>query len=191
MLENGDVNIELTAAAGTDGEEITARLFSDGGYRVVNVARNRGFQGRGIDLLCYKEDGGAETETKVEVKTDGRMWRTGNLFCETKIERPDARIQPGWLLTSQMQVLVYNDARNGIGYFFDFQLLKDYALQNERMFRDVTAPDPYDPGSRCCGILLPLFRVIRDIPQCLIEYHVIPELEEIRFPDRFFWNNGV
>lgn len=36
MLENGDVNIELTAAAGTDGEEITARLFSDGGYRVVN-----------------------------------------------------------------------------------------------------------------------------------------------------------
>ncbi len=194
----GCVNMDETLPAGKLGEQLIQKLYTNRGYVVKDVSDDEEKQKLGYDMVVYPpeeailqwEDENGPIPRKgftVEVKTDSRIWTTGNLFAELAVLRPatetrEAYTQDGWMKTSKASLLAYIDARGGIVYFIDLRALKRYISEHIGELKEVTAPNPYDEGSFCSGYLVPLCKLLQD--SACVAGHTLVDSRDIAFPKR-------
>ncbi len=186
------VNMNKTLPIGKLGEQLIRELYAGKGYVVKDVSDDTAKQRLGYDMVIYPpeetalqwEDENGPIPHKgftVEVKTDGRIWHTGNLFAETAISRPDGHTQDGWLNTSKAKLLAYIDAKGGIAYFIDLRKLRKYIENNRETLHSSSTPNPYDPGSSCEGYLIPLWKLLEN--SCVAGYTNV-DTRDFIFPER-------
>jgi hypothetical protein len=72
----------------------------------------------------------AGMERFVEVKTEEK--HTGNLFLETWSNK--ACNNPGWMVKSNADILIYHFLDNGMTYLFDFKMLKKWFVEKGSAF---------------------------------------------------------
>ena len=177
------VRMDVTLSPGKQGERIISDLFTGYGYKVIDVSNEASIQKQGYDFLLV-DPNHRYRDTRLEVKTDGRMRGTGNLFAEMGITRPNGYVQPGWMLTSKTDLLAYIDAGCGLAYFFRFEELKQYIERHRSEFRYMDNPNPYDPGSTCGGLLVPLWRVLKEADSSYMGYRIVDIARGIKYPAR-------
>lgn len=99
----------LDRIVGDFGQAVAAAYVSGrtGVYGVEDVSRDSRFIQRGIDLVWRVAQRWPFCDIVVygEVKTDLKMYRTGNFFIETQSNT--ARGTPGWLTCSEADRLLY------------------------------------------------------------------------------------
>lgn len=111
---------------GTYGELDFISYFSNR-YEIEDVRLNEEYWARDIDfILTSKETGAART---VEVKTDNRIFQTGNLFIET--ENPRSANGLGWFNFCEADIVCYYDFVQKIFHFFTMEELRKYVEEEK------------------------------------------------------------
>lgn len=101
------------------------------GAEVEDVSNNPNYWKKDIDLIA---DG-----INIEVKWDGVLAATGNMYIETCSDT--VKNKPGWFNFCQADKLYYGDAQNKIFYIFDFPQLKEYVEAHKAEFKERSARD--------------------------------------------------
>ena len=128
------------------GEWELKRYLRANGADVVDVSNNPNYWNKDIDLIA---DG-----VNIEVKWDGVMATTGNIYIETLSDID--RQKSGWFNFCQADKLYYGDATNKIFYIFDFPQLKEYVEQHKKELKERVARDR---NKYSLGYLLPIGNV--------------------------------
>lgn len=134
---------------GTYGELDFISYFSNK-YEVEDVRLKKEYWARDIDfILTSKETGAART---VEVKTDNKIFRTENLFIETKNPRSQGGL--GWYNFCQADLICYYDFVQKIFHIFSFAELKEL-VEELRSTDSIYVKERYTIDS-AIGMLIPL-----------------------------------
>ena len=111
---------------GRQGELLAQQMFEAWGYSVEDVSGNPEYYYRG-DLLLTSPTTGAQRV--VEVKWDGVIATTGNLYLETWNQYSRKQNCNGWWVFCGADYLAYGDATNRKFYLFDMAQLKERVAQ--------------------------------------------------------------
>lgn len=109
------------------GERLFRQTMQQRGYKVVNVADNPAYYDKDIDVILTSPTTGITKS--FEVKWDGNINHTGNLYLEIKNERSKQWNGEGWWKHIQADVLAYGDARAHKFYMIDVEELKERVPQ--------------------------------------------------------------
>lgn len=109
---------------GKTGEKLAMQYLQGQGWDVLDVSGNSDFWGKDIDLVCHKDN---KTMT-VEVKWDGRIADTGNLFIETVTDLDNQK--QGWFQFCQADYIYYGDKWNRLFYAFRTEDLQNFIADN-------------------------------------------------------------
>lgn len=142
----------MTTNIGNTGEQIfyhRARRF----HKVEWVADDKNYWGKDIDFIVTNPRTG-ETRT-IEVKTDTRLYETGNLYIELK--NVHSKGGKGWYYFSEADIIAYCDysAPDREIYLFSFEDLR--ATVHKREYATAKC------GTDSKGILVPL-RELKEVP---------------------------
>lgn len=137
---------------GNTGEQIfyhRARRF----HKVDDKTNDKNYWGKDIDFIVTNPRTG-ETRT-IEVKTDTRLYETGNLYIE--LENVHSKGDKGWYYFSEADIIAYCDysAPDREIYLFSFDDLR--ATVNKREYAAAKC------GADSKGILVPL-RELKEVP---------------------------
>lgn len=137
---------------GNTGEQIfyhRARRF----HKVDDKTNDKDYWGKDIDFIVTNPRTG-ETRT-IEVKTDTRLYETGNLYIE--LENVHSKGGKGWYYFSEADIIAYCDysAPDREIYLFSFEDLR--ATVNKREYATAKC------GADSKGILVPL-RELKEVP---------------------------
>lgn len=113
------------------GEWELKKYLRANGADVEDVSNNPAYWKKDIDLIA---DG-----VSIEVKWDGAMATTGNIFIETCSDID--KNKPGWFNFCQADKLYYGDAKNKMFYIFDFSQLKEYIEAHKAEYKERRARD--------------------------------------------------
>lgn len=113
------------------------------GAEVEDVSNNPAYWKKDIDLIA---DG-----VNIEVKWDGVIATTGNVYIETVSNMEKEK--PGWFEICQADKLYYGDATNKMFYIFDFPQLKKYVAQHRSEFKERVARDR---NKHSLGYIIPI-----------------------------------
>lgn len=125
------------------GEWEAKKYLRANGADVEDVSNNPAYWKKDIDLIA---DG-----VSIEVKWDGVLATTGNIYIETITDVE--KNKPGWYEICQADKLYYGDAQNKIFYIFDFAQLKEYVEQHRKEFKERKARDT---NKYSLGYLVPI-----------------------------------
>ena len=110
-----------TKNSGDFGEDsVKQYLIRKYNCKIKDVSDIVEFRKKDIDFL-YSIDG--KGWTSVEVKTDNRMSKTGNIVVENAMFRKKGRVN-GWLYYCEAHILCFVDDNNYVFYFFDWDKLR-------------------------------------------------------------------
>ena len=116
-MDNFTKQLEL----GKKGENIVIDYLNEKFEEVVDVSDDKKYQDMDVDFLCYRHnDKGEYKEFKVELKTDYRMDKTGNLFFELSHERKTGTYK-GFFYKSQADFLLNLNANTNKLYVVPFR----------------------------------------------------------------------
>lgn len=107
---------------GRQGELLAQQMFKAWGYGVEDVSADPEYYYRG-DILLTSPTTGAQRV--VEVKWDGIIATTGNLYLETWNQYSRKQNCNGWWRFCGADFLAYGDATNRKFYLFDMAQLKE------------------------------------------------------------------
>lgn len=124
-------NFEKSLEQGKIGEDIVFEYLKNKFEKVVDVSDDKQYQSDDVDFLCYRDN----KEFKVEVKTDYRMDKTGNLFFELSHERKTGTYQ-GFFYKSTADFLLNLNANTNKLYITPFrQKWRKLAIEKGRKVR--------------------------------------------------------
>lgn len=105
---------------GEVGEDKVISILKQRGHNIVDVRAAAEYQKADIDFLV---DG-----RSCEVKTDYRIWETGNLFLEDYISyKSKEPYRGGFFRTSEAEYLFYIDIHNDVLYIYKMEELRAFA----------------------------------------------------------------
>lgn len=133
---------------GKQGERLARNLFASWGYGVEDVSANPEYYYKG-DILLTSPTTGAKRI--VEVKWDGCIATTGNLFLEIWSRNSRKQNCNGWWKWCGADYLAYGDARKQVFYLFDMAQLKERVAQLQLRTKRC--------GQDSEGLILPLAQV--------------------------------
>lgn len=146
-----------------DGETQVKDYLRANGYTVADVSDFPEYWKIDVDILAYKET--LEDEIKIEVKNDGVISRTGNLFIELITDVAKGRA--GWYEITQADYIYYRDKNNQIVYCLDFNDLSTYIDTFKDNLRMVSAPDYRKDGQiskYSKGYVIPISEYLETYP---------------------------
>lgn len=152
-----------------DGEQEVKDYLRSNGYTVADVSDNPHYWKIDVDILAYKES--LEDEVKIEVKNDGVISRTGNLFIELIMDVAKGRA--GWYEITQADYIYYRDKNNQIVYCLDFKDLSSFIDTYKDNLRMVSAPDYRRDGQiskYSKGYVIPIEQYLEKFPNTEILY---------------------
>ena len=124
-------DFNTTRSSGTDGEELLKNyLIKKKGCQIINRADDPEYRAKDIDFE-YSTDG--KTWCSVEVKSDKRMAKTGNIVVEVAMYRKSGKVN-GWLYYCEADILCFIDVVNYNFYFFDWKKLQQLVLNGRWKF---------------------------------------------------------
>ena len=137
------------------GEWQLKQHFRTNGAEVEDVSDNPTYWKLDIDMLV--NDNG--NKFSVEVKWDGVISRTGNLFIEeiSDIDKNKA----GWFKICKADFLYYGDSKNKLYYIFEVPQLRKFVEENKQNLKQRNAAD-FRRGElikRSMGYIIPLKEV--------------------------------
>lgn len=116
-----------TLLEGAVGEAVLKAYIQKQGFDVVDRSDDVEYQKRDIDFE-FSMNGGRVYS--VEVKTDNRMYDTGNIVIEDSMQRKWGN-QKGWLHYCEADILCFIDVVSYKFYFFDWPRLKSLVLSGK------------------------------------------------------------
>lgn len=107
---------------GQIGEQVVKKFFLSNGYEVFDATKEKAYQDIDVDFVITNPATGAKR--LIEVKSDYKIWRTGNIFAEwtTNVE---AR-KDGWLKKCKADYIYYYDVKSKKLLIFKLSDLKNY-----------------------------------------------------------------
>lgn len=133
VSEELEIAIEEWLGERKAGEWELKRCLRKQGYKITDVSNNPDYWYRDIDLI------NTTTGESIEVKWDGCMSKTKNLFIEI-CSNIDTNAD-GWYLFCEADFLYYGDSRKELFYIFDFQRLKQHIEEHKADYEIKKAPD--------------------------------------------------
>ena len=106
------------------GEQLIKNYLEHQGYNVIDVSKCQEYWTQDIDFIAIK---GQDT-TKIEVKYDGVIHRTRNLFIELLSDVDNNK--SGWIDFCKADYLYYIDAVNNICYVIALDDVRHYLKTN-------------------------------------------------------------
>lgn len=137
---------------GKEGESNFAKIMEEYGIECRDVSGDPAYWEKDIDFIISN----GKRERTVEVKNDGRMYKTGNMYIETS--NPRSKGGKGWFWFCQAELLAYADAVNRYMYVLDLDKLRGYIEENRYWLKEASTFD----GSR--GFLVK----INDVEDCIL-----------------------
>lgn len=126
---------------GKTGEEKFKHFVEAKGYEVEDLSYNRIYQQKGIDFRIKK----GTKELFVEVKTDYRMHKTGNILLEL-----EDGSRTGWARKTEADIVFYINSAAGVAYVLDWSSCRAQ-ISNLRCGRFYV-----DGGKQMVGAFLPV-----------------------------------
>lgn len=123
MASNEFFNQQLQI--GKSGEAIVAAWLQKRGNKVKDVSDDKEYQKRDIDLVITNKDG---VELTMEVKTDYKLHKSGNLFFESTYHK-DWGDTNGWYDYCEADYVVFYDVIGNKLYIYDFSNGREYVRQ--------------------------------------------------------------
>lgn len=124
---------------GKPGEQIFVRVAEELGYKVDDLSDDKHYQKKGVDFRINDTN----RSLLVDVKTDYRMHKTGNIFLELA-DGP----REGWARKTKADLIFYIDYYNDVAYVLDWNTAASVMGQ----LRTVNFPN--QDGVWMCGALL-------------------------------------
>ena len=132
MTDELAIMLEYATMPRRAGEYELKRYLRDTGRKVEDVSDNPHYWKKDIDLIVD------DFET-VEVKWDGKLADTGNLFIELYSDIYERKA--GWYKFCEARNLAYGDAQNKMFFIFDFAKLKAHIEAHKAEYKTATAAD--------------------------------------------------
>ena len=176
MVVSYPMRMQEMLETGKFGERLMMDYFSRHGFDVEDCTSDK----LGYDFTVTQNG----ITKKMEVKLDAQMKRTGNIFLETSITRPNEHTQTGWFYTSDTDFLLYIDQKSGIVYCLLFSALKEYVMSRFDSLEEKAFRSPYDSGTIIKGRLMPLWALYRDAQNSIAGFFVENRTKNITFPKR-------
>ena len=121
---NDGRNFSSTLYDGDCGEELLKAFLEKKNFKVIDVRTNPEYQQKDIDFIISGDNVHFYT---MEVKSDGKMCKTGNIFVEECMKRQIGD-RKGWLYYCEADILCFIDIVNYYFYFIDWKKLKNKIL---------------------------------------------------------------
>lgn len=117
-------NFSTTLIEGQSNEEIIRNFWVENGFKVIDVSDNPEYQKKDIDFLLSN----GYSNISVEVKSDTRLFETGNIAIELAMYRKTG-YYPGWYHYCDADIICYCDLIDSVAYYIDWRDLKQFALE--------------------------------------------------------------
>ena len=131
---------------GRIGEQLFRTKMEEKNYTVTDVSNNPDYWSKDIDFICSSPTTGL-TRT-FEIKYDGMIHNTGNLFIETG--NPRSKGGKGYYYFCKADYLAYGDACEKFFYVIPFDNVKA-VMNNNKRYRFIQTADGAE------GYLIPIF----------------------------------
>lgn len=127
--------------------------------KVTDVSKDNEYQKIDVDLIWETK----EKKILIEVKVDGIMSKTGNLFFETISNHIKNTL--GCFIYSKADLMYYLDSNNMILYAFDLKLAREWFLDNIESFEERKTSTVQNGKFLyyTIGRLVPLIQLIKNI----------------------------
>lgn len=100
---------------GKIGEQMVTDFFESHGEKVIDVSGDMRYQQIDVDFVIRN--------TKIEVKTDLKMLKTGNIFLEFSKDRKTGNY-PSWFYKSKADVIIFIDTNQRVMRVYRYSELK-------------------------------------------------------------------
>lgn len=121
-------NWHMQKSKGDTGQLLVKQYLQRRGHTVKDLTNQSQYWAKDIDFLV---DG----QYYMEVKTDYRCGKTGNLFLQHELEYWNGETKEGWFHISQADYILYLDIRNGILYLYSLDALREYVRTHKVISR--------------------------------------------------------
>ena len=128
------------------GEQLVINFLTSNGYEVEDVSCDSQYWDIDTDIIATNSATGGRAT--IEIKYDGRINKTGNLYIETF--NPRSKGKKGFFYFTKADFLYYIDAITDKCYILKLSVLRDYIKKNDSFLKIGGTSD----GSK--GFLLPL-----------------------------------
>lgn len=145
------------------GEQEVKDYLRANGYTVADVSDIAFYQRIDVDILAYKDN--LNDEVKIEVKNDGMISNTGNLFIELITDLDKSRL--GWFNITGADYIYYRDRVNKQVYILPLNNLKDFIESHKSNLELRCANDYRKDGTISkvsSGYLIPIRDYLSDYP---------------------------
>lgn len=149
------------------GEWLVKEYLERNGYDVIDVSKNKEYWVQDVDFIAVK----GEKQTKIEVKYDGWIYKTRNMFIEllTDIDKNKC----GWIDYCKADVLFYVDAITHICYVVKLKDIRDYINKysyQTKISVDTTASGQIYKCSKGALINIDMMSIMYDVEIISLEY---------------------
>ena len=121
-------NWHMQKSKGDTGQLLVKQYLQTRGHKVKDLSNNPEYWAKDIDFLV-------DDTFYMQLKTDYRCGKTGNLFLQHELEYFLGDTKEGWFHTSGANYLLYLDIRNGILYLYRLEKLREYVRTHKVISR--------------------------------------------------------
>ena len=152
---------------GLVGEENAIYVLKKLGYKIKDRRNDDAARLQDIDFTVDRKINNIGRNVNIvnsnyvdlEVKTDRKMHKTGNMFIETRVifENNESK---GWYYKTKAEVVMYYDLNNKFFYFVNVERLRDFIRKNRNVERG-----PYknnEDNSNVYGYLISIKKLIEE-----------------------------
>lgn len=147
------------------GEQKAYDYFTRFGWEVVNLTKCSDFFGKDIDFLIRQ----GNEQHYIEVKWDGRIHQTGNMFVEIQTDIDEQK--DGWFRFCAAEFIFYGSEHEDLFYVFRLADLKQFIKEQMGRLEERKAAD-YDWKGQVRkvseGILVPIDKFREKYPVQII-----------------------
>lgn len=152
-----------------DGETQVKDYLRANGYKVADVSDYPAYWKIDVDILAYRDC--IENELKIEVKNDGTISRTGNLFIELFTDLDKSKL--GWFNITAADYIYYRDKINEKVYVLPLNSLRDFIEAHKSTLTLKCANDYRKDGTISkvsSGYIIPIEEYLSEYPNTEIIY---------------------
>lgn len=152
---------------GLVGEENAIYVLKKLGYKIKDRRKDEAARLQDIDFTVDRKINNVGKNVNIvnsdyvdlEVKTDRKMHKTGNMFIETNVLFEN-RKTTGWFYKTKAEVVMYYDLNNKFFYFVNVERLRNFVIKNRCIEKG-----PYknnEDNSKVFGYLISIEKLIEE-----------------------------